>query len=144
MCDDEELFRKYCPDFCAGSKCLEPYFSVFQAGMDAMHDGEAPHRSRQEMQQEIISAMSEIMELDNGGCFNQDEVLRILNFYFSGGEARNKELVEENRRLQERIVKMRRCGNCRYKGQINNCTYKYYARCAMECKNYSLWEAEDG
>lgn len=36
MCNDEELFRKYCPDFCAGSKCLEPYFSVFQAGMDAM------------------------------------------------------------------------------------------------------------
>lgn len=32
--------------------------------------------------QDIIAAMSEIMELDNAGCFNQDEVLKILNLYF--------------------------------------------------------------
>ena len=113
MTKDEELFRKYCPDFSAGGECLEPYFSVFQAGMDVM----------QKRLDQLQGYLDHDIEYDI--------------------EQRNKELVEENRLLQERIAKMRRCGNCRYKGQINNGTYKYYARCAMECKNYSLWEAED-
>ena len=37
----------------------------------------------EEKEQNFISAMSEIMELENGGIFNQDEVMKILKRYFN-------------------------------------------------------------
>lgn len=47
---------------------------------------------------------------------------------------------EEISLLQAQIEKMKCCANCAFDGQKNNCTYKYYSRCAYECKNHSLWE----
>ena len=41
-------------------------------------------------EQDFISAMSEIMELDNGGILNQDEVMRTLKTYFSKDTQMNK------------------------------------------------------
>lgn len=125
MTKDEELFRKYCPDFCAGGECLEPYFSLFQAGMDMMRDG------MDQLQEEIA------------GLRSREYYVGDLNRKLCDQQLKIEVLENENKRLQEQVVRMRRCENCRYKGQISNCTYKYYARCAMECKSYSLWEAAE-
>lgn len=62
MCNDEELFRRYCPDFCAGGECLEPYFSVFQAGMDALQEEIAGLRSREYYVGEVNSENIRLVE----------------------------------------------------------------------------------
>lgn len=50
------------------------------------------------------------------------------------------QLQSKNEQLKAQIEKMKCCQNCAFDGHINNASYKYYSRCAYECKNYSLWE----
>ena len=62
-----------------------------------------------------------------------------LQAYIAGAEPREKQIAK----LEAQIEEMKCCENCRYRGQINNCTYEYYSRCAYECKDYSLWEFKE-
>ena len=87
--------------------------------------------------------MTEELKLDLMRKFKKLNVAEYTTKYgdyyglmFAGAEIATKE-------LQEQVEKMKCCENCRYRGQINNCTYEYYSRCAYECKNYSLWEFKE-
>ena len=38
MTETEKLFQELFPDFCAGDKCLSPYFDIFDTAIELMED----------------------------------------------------------------------------------------------------------
>ena len=142
MCEDEELFRKYCPDFCAGGECLEPYFSVFQAGMDVMQkrldqlQGYLDHDIEYDIEQRNMELQEKIALLEELLAEQYPDLKQSLEW----ADQRENELVEENRRLQEQIERMTAdvCGNIRW-AYMNKNDQMYCKLNAM----LNQWEAED-
>lgn len=82
----EQKFKELYPQFVCGNEVLSPFFDLFENGYEIGQTEEFERvktLEEEEKEQNYISAMSEIMELENGGTFNQDEVMRILKTYFS-------------------------------------------------------------
>ena len=115
---DEELFRKYCPDFCTGSECLEPYFSLFQAGMDVMRDG------MDQLQEEIAG-------------------LRSREHYVGETNSENIKLVEENKRMKEQLREAKDgYDRAADKTPIRACGAEYRLFCDIE-RILEDWGAEE-
>ena len=82
--DDERTFED-----CLSEACEWVDYNTIRSipYMDASHAPiivyEFPEQAHKPAEQDYISAMSEIMELENGGTFNQDEVMKILKTYFN-------------------------------------------------------------
>lgn len=52
----EQIFKSRFPEYCAGEKCLSPYFDLFQIGFE---EGENQNKELQALHKEIVDIQNE-------------------------------------------------------------------------------------
>lgn len=53
---EEQIFKNRFPEYCAGEKCLSPYFDLFQIGFE---EGENQNKEMQTLHKEIVDIQNE-------------------------------------------------------------------------------------